>query len=113
MRRGVWVLYSPVCFPEVSPAQGAGAPGAGRRGGQTKVHPPTGFAPPASVPRLLLLVVSAFLSGLFPSRLPGPRGRPSLSVPGVPVTSSYSGIANRAHDVLPDGGKAAGGGRPI
>lgn len=46
-------------------------------------------------------------SGPFPFRLPGPQGRPSLSVAGVPVTSSYSGIANRAQSALADGGKAA------
>jgi hypothetical protein len=45
MRRGVWALLSSVGFAEVCPAQGAGAPGAGRLGGQAKVPPPTGFAP--------------------------------------------------------------------
>jgi hypothetical protein len=113
MRRGVWALLSSVGFAEVSPAQGAGAPGAGRRGGRAKVPPPAGFAARLPFHGPFLYSFSGFLSGLFPLRLPGPRGRPSLSVPGVPVTSSYSGIANRAQYVLPDGGKAAGGGRPI
>ena len=84
MRRGVWALLSSVGFPEVSPAQGAGAPGAGRLGGRAKVHPPAGFAPGFPFHGSSSLSVSGFLSGLFPLRLPGPRGRPSLSVPGGP-----------------------------
>ena len=70
MRRGVWALLSSVGFPEVSPAQGAGAPGAGRRGGQAKVHPPAGFAPRLPFHGSFLYSFSGFLSGPFPCARP-------------------------------------------